>query len=147
MELRGFRAENFARFHPGGSLGRRLLTQVKHVMKSENLPIVDEASPMLDVIHSISQGRLGLAVVLEGGLIHGIITDGDMRRVFENYGESAFRLTAGKIMTKEPKCISHDTKLQDVQDIMIGKKINSLLVTENGRPNQLLGVIQVYDIK
>lgn len=146
MELRSFKEENFARFHPGGSLGRRLLTKAMDIMKSDNLPIINPSTNMIDIIHEITNGRLGLAIVCEGDVIVGIITDGDMRRTFERNREVAFSLRANEIMTPKPKCISKEMMLIEVQDIMNRSKVNALLVTESGKFDGLLGVVQLYDI-
>lgn len=146
MELRKFKEENFARFHPGGSLGRRLLTKALDVMKSDNLPIINPLTDMIDIIHEITNGRLGLAIVCEGDAIVGIITDGDMRRSFELKREEVFRLKAIDIMTQKPKCIKKEMMLVEVQEIMNQSKVNALLVTETGSLDGLLGVIQLFDI-
>lgn len=147
MELRNFKRENYARFHPGGSIGRRLLLRVENIMRTDQLPVISPDTKMVDVINAISKGRLGLAVISNNGEILGIITDGDMRRTFEKMGENSFHLNASGIMTKNPKCVSSKLKLVEAQQIMIDNKITSLLVTADGRPYGLEGVIQVYDIK
>jgi len=147
MELRNFKRENYARFHPGGSIGRRLLLRVENVMRTDQLPVIKPETKMVDIINTISKGRLGLAVVSNNGEILGIITDGDMRRTFEKMGENSFHLCASDMMTRNPKCVSSKLKLIEAQQIMIDNKITSLLVTADGRPFGLEGVIQVYDIK
>ncbi len=146
MEMRGFKEENFARFHPGGSLGRRLLIKAKDVMRSDSLPIIRKDTMMLDIIHTMTRGRLGLAIVCDGLNIEGIITDGDMRRTFEKDQEMSFKLNAENIMTVDPKCIAPHERLVDVQSIMNEEKINSLLVTRDGEGTNLIGVIQLYDV-
>lgn len=147
MELRNFKKENYARFHPGGSIGRRLLWRVENVMRTDNLPVVKPETGLVDIINSISKGRLGLVVISNNGKILGIITDGDMRRTFEKMGERSFRLVASDIMTRQPKCVSKKLQLAEAQQIMIDNKITSLLVTSDGQPSGLEGVIQVYDIR
>jgi arabinose-5-phosphate isomerase len=147
MESRGFNKENYARFHPGGSLGRRLLWRVENVMRSHDLPIIKSDTKMVDIIQAITKGRLGLVAVSDNGNIMGILTDGDMRRTFEKMEEKSFRLVASDIMTKNPKCISRKMPLVEAQQMMIDNKITALLVTKDGEPYGLEGVIQVYDIK
>ena len=143
MKLRDFKESDFAQFHPGGSLGRRLLTRVEDVMKKDNLPIVSKESSIKEVINSVSKARLGLVVVQEGSNIVGIITDGDIRRAMEEFEDSFFRLKAEDLMSKSPKTIQKDTKLIDVQNLMNESKVNSILVIDN---NELCGVVQIYDL-
>ncbi|HIQ39994.1 MAG TPA: KpsF/GutQ family sugar-phosphate isomerase [Sulfurivirga caldicuralii] len=140
MEARNFQPQDFARFHPGGSLGRKLLTKVRHEMKTDNLPLVTRDAPMKEVIHTMSAGRLGLCIVDEG---RGIITDGDLRRHLENDPE-LMEKTAGEIMTTHPKSISPDARLTEAEAIMNQHKITSLLVRDE--QGQLQGVIQIYDL-
>ncbi len=143
MKLRDFKESDFAQFHPGGSLGRRLLTRVEDVMKKDNLPIVNRESSIKEIIHTVSKARLGLAVVQEADLIVGIITDGDIRRAMEEFEDTFFRLKAEDLMTKNPKTIQKEAKLIDAQNLMNEFKVNSLLVMDN---NQICGVVQIYDL-
>ncbi len=147
MELKDFKKENYARFHPGGSIGRRLLYKVEHVMRSTDLPVITPNASMIDIISAITKGRLGLVVVCSENQIQGIITDGDMRRTFQKSEEASFRLKAADIMTSKPRCISSKIALVEAQQIMIDHKITSLLVTEDGSHSNLIGVVQVYDIR
>lgn len=139
MQAREFQPQDFARFHPGGSLGRKLLTKVKHEMDT-NLPEVNADSPMKEVISTMSRGRLGLCVVAGG---QGIITDGDLRRQLENNSENLMNLTAQEIMSKNPKTINANEKLSKAEEIMNEFEITSLLVEEDGK---IIGVIQIYDL-
>jgi len=140
MEKRDFQPQDFARFHPGGSLGRKLLTRVKHEMKSENLPFVEKSTSMKDVIHTMTDGRLGLCIVNQG---EGIITDGDLRRQMEEDPAHFMQKTAGDIMGSHPKMIDAEARLSDAEEMMTQQKITSLLVSEQ---NQVVGVIQIYDL-
>ena len=140
MDARDFQPHQFARFHPGGSLGRKLLTRVKHEMKSNNLPLVAASSSMKDVIHAMNDGRLGLCIVDNG---KGIITDGDLRRQMERNTNKFMQLTAGEIMVKNPRTISSEARLSEAEELMNEYKIASLLVEEAGK---LVGVIQIYDL-
>lgn len=140
MEKRDFQPQDFARFHPGGSLGRKLLTRVKHEMKSENLPFVEKSASMKDVIHTMTDGRLGLCIVNQG---EGIITDGDLRRQMEEDPANFMQKTAGDIMGIHPKMIDSEARLSDAEEMMTQQKITSLLVSDQ---NQIVGVIQIYDL-
>ncbi|WP_178861490.1 KpsF/GutQ family sugar-phosphate isomerase [Thiomicrorhabdus cannonii] len=140
MEARGFQPHDFARFHPGGSLGRKLLTRVKHEMKSANLPLISASASMPEVIHSMNEGRLGLCIVDNG---QGIITDGDLRRHMEKDAAGLMSKRAADIMGTAPKTIDADATLSAAEEMMNQHKITSLLVTENGA---LAGVIQIYDL-
>ena len=143
MELRGFKEVDFAHFHPGGSLGRRLLTRVEDVMRKENLPIVEGATSIQELIGTISKARLGLAIVEEEDKIVGIVTDGDIRREMEKSEATFFRLTANDLMSTEPKVINAKEKLKTAQELMTQLKVNSLLVVED---EALVGVVQIYDL-
>jgi len=144
MKLRDFKDENFALFHPGGSLGRRLLTQIKDVMKKDSLPTCKENTSAKDIIHTITDGKCGLVIVLDNKNIKGIITDGDIRRVMESQEENFFKLQAKDIMTKSSKQIQEDAKLVEASDIMSENKINALVVIDKN--NELSGIVQMYDL-
>jgi len=142
MEARGFLPEQFARFHPGGNLGRRLLTRVSHVMHTRGLPIVrphDEAS---HVVQTISAGRMGVAVVCRDRNVAGIITDGDLRRAMERHRRDFPELRAGDMMTANPICIDRDARLQDAVDLMTEHSITSLVITDDGC---LTGLVHLFD--
>ncbi|AZR82696.1 KpsF/GutQ family sugar-phosphate isomerase [Thiomicrospira sp. S5] len=140
MEARDFQPQDFARFHPGGSLGRKLLTRVKHEMKSENLPFIGAEATMKEVIHTMTDGRLGLCIVNNG---EGIITDGDLRRQMEENTDTFLQKTAGDIMKRQPKTIDAEARLSDAEEMMTQQKITSLLVSDHDR---IVGVIQIYDL-
>ena len=143
MKLRNFKETDFAQFHPGGSLGRRLLTTVADVMKKDTLPIVSMDSSIQEIISTISEARLGLVVVIDNENIQGIITDGDIRRAMEELQETFFTLTASKLMSKNPKSIESKERLTKAQKLMTKSKVNSLLVVDS---NKLVGVVQIYDL-
>lgn len=145
MHARKFTAMDFARLHPGGSLGRRLLMTVGHVMRKDDLPVVAADCTATEMIHRISKGGLGLIVIVEKGRVKGIVTDGDVRRAMERYRADFFGIHAIDIATLNPKTIAADRKLIEAEKCMSQYKINSLLVTSPD--GQLEGVIQLYDIK
>lgn len=142
MEARGFRPEHFARFHPGGSLGRRLITRVSHVMHTKNLPVVGPAERAADVVQAISAGRMGVAVVCDGRSVAGIVTDGDLRRAIERHRREFSELQAGDMMTQNPIRIQSNASLQDAVDLMTERSITSLVIEENGR---LAGLVHLFD--
>lgn len=145
MRVREFKEENFARFHPGGSLGKRLLSRVKDFMRKDKLPLISAEAGLTTVISVMSEGRLGLAIVADQGHPLGIITDGDLRRLLERKGKEAFDLTAADIMTPKPKTIGPEASLKEAEQMMITYKISSLIVQEE-TDYRIAGVIQIYDI-
>ena len=145
MQARDFTSMDFARLHPGGSLGRRLLMNVGNVMRRHDLPVVGMDCSATDMIHAMTRGGLGLIIICDGEKIEGIVTDGDLRRAMESRQSEFFTIKAIDIATRSPKCIGANAKLIEAEKIMTEHKVNSLLVTtELGR---LEGVIQIYDIK
>ena len=145
MKAREFTSVDFARLHPGGSLGRRLLMKVGNVMRREDLPVVGPDCSALDMIHTVSRGGLGLIVICDEGKILGIVTDGDIRRAMESLQAEFFNIKAMDIATKRPKSISPDEKLIAAEKLMTRHKVNSLLVVDD--LEKLVGIIQIYDIK
>ena len=144
MKLRDFKDVNFARFHPGGSLGKRLLQNVSNVMKKDSLPIIAPNESIKKVINILSSGKCGLAVVVNDNTIIGVISDGDIRRAMESNETNFFKLKALDIMTKEPRTVLENTKLKIAGDLMFSEKINSLIV-ENDK-GLLVGIVQSYDL-
>lgn len=145
MKKRNFKEENYATYHPGGSLGRRLLTKVETVMRSEHLPMVKPESMLHEIINSMSCGRLGLTLVCDSNdKLAGIITDGDLRRVMEKMGKESFDMKAEEMMTRTPKAISLHTKLSEAEDLMNRYKITSLVVLDDQYVP--VGVVQIYDL-
>ncbi|MDO6635776.1 KpsF/GutQ family sugar-phosphate isomerase [Pseudoalteromonas carrageenovora] len=138
MERKSFKPENFARFHPGGNLGRRLLNNVSDEMVVDNLPFVNVSDTLYNVIDTISKGRLGLAIINEKGKC-GIITDGDIRRILKNDGKDAFHLTANDIASFKPHFISSKKNIQCAIQIMENNSITSLLVKDG---EQVIGVLK-----
>ena len=145
MKLRNFSSMDFARLHPGGSLGRRLLMTVGNVMRKHDLPVVDEQTSASEMIHAISKGGLGLIVVQRGEEILGIVTDGDIRRAMESRQAAFFDIHPMDIASRSPKSIAPTEKLIEAEKMMTEHKVNSLLVVDDAK--RLVGVIQIYDIK
>jgi arabinose-5-phosphate isomerase len=145
MKMRDFKDVDFAKFHPGGSLGKRLLSKVSDVMKKENLPICEKSTSSKEIIHQISFGKVGSVVVLDNEKIVGVITDGDIRRAMEMKEETFFSLTAENLMSKNPKTVSKNQNLEEASEIMNKYKINSLLVLDE--KEKFVGIVQMYDLK
>lgn len=145
MKIKEFSAQDFARLHPGGSLGRRLLMRVGQLMRRHDLPVVSEEATAAEMIHAISRGGLGLIVVQRGEEILGIITDGDIRRAMESRQQVFFDIKPMDIATRKPKVIHPESKLIEAEREMTRHKVNSLLVVDDNE--HLVGVIQIYDIK
>lgn len=137
MKARDFQPENFARFHPGGSLGRRLLSCVENEMVSKNLPFIDSDAGILDLIQTISQGALGICIVNGDEL--GIITDGDLRRAIEVHGKSIFDKSVKDIMTLKPATVNVGTRMEDALILMDKLKVTTLLVTKE---KSIIGVLK-----
>lgn len=144
MQLRQFKDKHFARFHPGGSLGRRLLMTVKDVMQTQNLPRCHTDTKVHDVVHAITQGKCGLVVVLQDNNILGVVTDGDIRRAMETQESIFFTLSAVDLMSTQPKIIQQTARLTEVSEVMEENKINSVLVTDEQQT--FVGVVQMYDL-
>ena len=142
MTVRNFQAKDFAQFHPGGSLGRRLLSRVKDYMTSDNLPIVTRESKISDTLLQISRTKMGIAVVVEDGRILGAVTDGDIRRTMQRDQDSFFQLTVKDLMNTNPKTIKEDAKLSEAESIMRKHNITSLIVVNE--ENSLVGVIDAF---
>jgi len=142
MEVRGFRPKDFAHFHPGGELGRRLLTTASDVMRTNDLPVIPPTMHLGDAIIHVSKGKLGLGVAEEDGKMVGLITDGDIRRAMEKWQAQFFDKTVSDIMTRTPKTVKLDTPVAEIQSIMNKYKIHSVLVIDKDR--QLLGVVDSY---
>lgn len=145
MKMRNFTSMDYARLHPGGSLGRRLLMTVGNVMHRTELPVVDESCSATEMIQRISQGGLGLIVICRDSEILGIVTDGDVRRAMESRQAEFFNIHPMDIASLKPKMIRPEEKLIEAEKMMTRNKINSLLVVDENK--HLVGVIQIYDIK
>lgn len=142
MQVRNFKPQDFAQFHPGGELGKRLLTTAQDVMISENLPIIPQDLHLGEAIIDVSKGKLGLGVSLSDGKVAGLITDGDIRRAMEKWQAQFFDKTVSDIMTRHPKTVLPTTKISEIQRIMHKYKIHTVLVIDNEQ--HLLGVVDHY---
>ncbi len=142
MEVRDFKPRDFAQFHPGGELGKRLLTTARDVMRTNDLPVIPPEMHLGEAIIHVSKGKLGLGVAVVNDRIVGLITDGDIRRAMEKWQAEFFDRTVSDIMTRTPKIVTTETKISDIQAIMNRHKIHSVLVAD--ADSRLLGVVDHY---
>ena len=142
MEVRHFEPRDFAQFHPGGELGKRLLTTAEDVMISHDLPVIDKEMNLGDAIILVSKGKLGLGVSTENDKVIGLITDGDIRRAMEKWREKFFDKKVKDIMTTTPKSVLPSTKITEIQRIMHQYKVHTVLVVNE--ESKLLGVVDHY---
>ena len=143
MQVRDFRPRDFAQFHPGSELGKRLLTTAEDVMRTDDLPIISQDMHLGEAIIEVSKGKLGLGISLDDeGRVIGILTDGDIRRAMERWQEQFFNRTVSNIMTRNPKIVTPQTKVTEIQRVMHLHKIHSVLVCN--KQNKLLGIVDSY---
>ena len=139
---RGFKASDFAQFHPGGTLGRRLLTKAKDVMRTDDLPVISPDMTLGEAVIHVSRGRLGLCVAVNNEKICGLVTDGDIRRAMEKSQDVFFKRTVSDIMSVHPKCVGPETKITEIERIFQQFKIHSVLVVD--ADNHLLGIVDSF---
>ncbi|AXB58930.1 D-arabinose 5-phosphate isomerase [Flavobacterium fluviale] len=142
MEMRDFKPEDFAVYHPGGALGKKLLLRVKDMIEHSLKPAVTPETSIKKAIFEISEKRLGVTAVIEDNKIIGIITDGDIRRMLNDVDTIA-DLTARDIMSKNPKVVSSETMAVDALNILEDFSITQLIVADNG---EYKGVLHLHDI-
>ena len=144
LDARGFSERDFARSHPGGSLGRRLLTHVADVMRAAGeIPSAAPETPLAEAVVAMSRGGLGLIAVLETGRILGIFTDGDLRRAFER-GVDVRATQLSQAMTADPQCIRPEQLAVEAVELMERLRINALLVTDG--EGRLQGALNMHDL-
>ena len=142
MEERHFQPQDFAHFHPGGELGKRLLTTAQDVMRTDDLPMLTPDMHLGEAVILVSKGKLGLGIAEKNNKVMGIITDGDIRRAMEKWQAEFFNRTVDDIMTTTPKTVKPDTKITEIQRVMHKYKIHSVLVLDE--KEKLLGVVDSY---
>lgn len=143
MEARQFQHEDFARFHPGGSLGRKLLVKVRDLMRTDNLPFIDPAASFTELLLRMSEGRLGMVIVGRPEHIRGIVTDGDLRRALLKHTDIS-ALHISDMMTANPVIIDTDEHVHIAEQVMMEKKITTVLVG-NLADMSVNGVYQIYN--
>jgi len=144
LEARGFTADDFAFAHPGGTLGKRLLLKVVDIMRvDKQLPLVDINTNLRDTLIEMTQKELGMTVVVDDGCLAGIFTDGDLRRVFDNY-QDIRQITISDVMTANPITIDSNSLAAEALAIMEANAVTSLVVSDRRR--RPLGVVHIQDI-
>ena len=151
IEAAHFQPSDFAMLHPGGDLGRKLLAKVEDVMVQENLPFLTPDMPMSEAIEIVTNGKLGVGIVVEhlpslqgedGGRLLGIITDGDIRRAMQRLGQSFFSTPVSDIMSRNPKTIHKDAKIVEAGEMMNHHSIHTLIVVDEGC--KVVGVVDSF---
>ena len=148
MELRGFRAEDFAIFHPGGSLGRQL-AKVKTIMHTDNLPIINLETSLYDALFKIIECKLGIAIITDdNNILKGIIVDGDLKRLLvkDKQIENILKTKVKDIMNNNPKVIYQDTLIGEALHLMEGKITNLVVVEDNKDGKKPIGIVHIHDI-
>jgi arabinose-5-phosphate isomerase len=143
LELKGFTSKDFAKYHPGGALGKRLYLRVSDLIKNNELPQVSENDSVVKVIVEISEKRLGVTAVIKEDKIIGIITDGDLRRMLSKTTEIN-NFTAKDIMANNPKTIHREAMAIEVLEALETNSITQILVTDN--QNKYVGVVHLHDL-
>ncbi len=142
IEAAHFQPSDFAMLHPGGDLGRKLLAKVEDVMVKENLPLLTPEMPMKEAIEIVTNGKLGVGIVVdENNRLVGIVTDGDIRRAMQRLGQSFFSTPVSDIMSRNPKTINKDAKIVEAGETMNHYSIHSLIVIDDTR---VVGVIDSF---
>ncbi|MBS1527800.1 MAG: KpsF/GutQ family sugar-phosphate isomerase [Bacteroidetes bacterium] len=143
MEARQFQHEDFARFHPGGSLGRKLVVKIKDLMRRDNLPFIHQDASFTELLLRMSEGKLGMVIVGDPNRIDGIVTDGDLRRALVKNPDTS-QLHIAEMMTVNPVIVDPEEYINQAEQLMISKKITTVLV---GSPEKraIEGVYQIYN--
>ncbi len=144
IHKRGFKEENYASLHPGGTLGKRLKNLVEESMISKDLPFLSEDTSIIEAIKIINKKRFGIGIVGNKKNVKGLVTDGDLRRAMLNFQENFFSLSLEQILTPNPRFIAPHVKLTEAKKQMLYHKIGCLLV---GKKTDLKGIIQLHQIK
>jgi arabinose-5-phosphate isomerase len=145
MMLNNFQNSSFAKFHPGGSLGRRLLTTVDSIMIQDNLPVCGKDDSIKNVIHKITEGKCGLVMVHDNNDMIGVITDGDISRFMDTHEEHFFKLSTTDLMTKSPITIRFDEPITHANDLMTSNEIGALIVVDENEA--VVGIIDSHQIQ
>lgn len=142
MKARDFSPADFARFHPGGRLGRKLLVKVKDLMRTDKLPFIATGATFAQLVLQMSEGKLGMVIVGDPNNVAGVITDGDLRRGLVKYTD-IYHLPIIELMNTSPRMISEDELVYEAEELMMERKITTLLV--HNAANVLTGVYQIFN--
>jgi arabinose-5-phosphate isomerase len=143
MECRNFKPQDFARFHPGGSLGRKLLTRVKDLMHKDDLPVCTPETTLKDAISVMTHGRMGVVLIQEAEKLLGIFTDGDLRRAMLKESEGMIHKIMAVLMTSNPKTINENVMIVQAEEQMLRDKITLLVVVDDSQ--NVSGILEIYD--
>ncbi|TPE50312.1 KpsF/GutQ family sugar-phosphate isomerase [Maribrevibacterium harenarium] len=143
MEERNFQPHDFARFHPGGSLGRKLLTRVRDIMHKDNLPVCAPTASLHEAIGVMTQGRMGVVLVQDQSKLLGIFTDGDLRRAMLKDAAGMMSKTMAELMTANPKTIHQDVMIVEAEERMLRDKITLLVAVDDA--HHVVGILEIYD--
>ena len=143
MESRQFQHEDFARFHPGGTLGHKLLTRVKDLMRVDKLPFINKEASFTELLLRMSEGRLGMVIVGAADNVNGVVTDGDLRRALLRNPDTT-KLTIIDMMSPNPIIINGEEFINQAEKVMMEKKITTILVGNMDSRN-IEGVYQIYN--
>jgi arabinose-5-phosphate isomerase len=142
-----FQPQDFAELHPGGNLGKRLATVQQLMHTGDAIPIVPPTATLPEIIHEMSAKRLGMTTVQDNGKLLGILSDGDLRRIFTQRGPDAFHSTATEILNPSPRTIAPSPFATDALTLMERHKITALIVTADGTPSTpVLGILHLHDL-
>ncbi len=144
MESRNFQEADFARFHPGGSLGHKLLVKVKDMMRTDNLPFISVTAPFTELVLRMSEGRIGMVIVGLPGNVLGVVTDGDLRRALVKVPDTS-KLHIDEMMSTNPVIVGEDEYINNAEHLMLEKKITTVLVGQAAK-RTVKGVYQLYNI-
>lgn len=142
VEANHFQPTDFAKLHPGGDLGRKLLAKVEDVMFTDNLPFLQPNMPLSEAIEIVTKGTLGIGIVVENEALVGIITDGDIRRAMQRLGQDFFATPVSAVMCKTPKTISRNAKIVEAGETMNHHSIHTLVVLDDAA--HVVGVIDSF---
>ncbi|MBR6117682.1 MAG: KpsF/GutQ family sugar-phosphate isomerase [Paludibacteraceae bacterium] len=142
VEANHFQPTDFAKLHPGGDLGRKLLAKVEDVMFTDNLPFLQPNMPLSEAIEIVTKGTLGIGIVVENEALVGIITDGDIRRAMQRLGQDFFATPVSSVMCKTPKTISRNAKIVEAGETMNHHSIHTLVVLDDAA--HVVGVIDSF---
>ena len=143
----GFQPQDFAELHPGGQLGKRLIPVSQLMHTGDEIPVVAPTTPLPEIIHEMSTKRLGVTIIQANGKLLGVLSDGDLRRLFAARGPEAFHLTASDILNPTPRTIGPTAFAADAVALMERHKITALIVTEDGTPaTPVRGVLHLHDL-
>lgn len=143
MESRAFKETDFARFHPGGSLGRKLVLKVKDLMRTDNLPFINVDASFTDLVLKMSEGRIGMVIVGTAQNVQGIVTDGDLRRALVQIADTS-KLHIDKMMNPNPVIVDENEYINSADNLMIERKIVTVLVG-SALKRTITGIYQIYN--